>query len=364
MFCQYCGQPLLPGYAFCTRCGRKLIQPGPMPNPAEDLTAAETTPELTACDPSAAVTEETPVAEETTPRDLHVLPGSDPAAISDESGTYMPPAQPYAPIPYPQYGYPGAAPQYPPYPYCGAPMPQYPQMSASPYGPYAPYPVYPQYPNVPPMTPPVVKDVPPAKVGRRRVPVIIMAVLLLAGLLLFFFGPDMTVSTTQGDAAQTQSATPWFHIEDGTLYFDPDLYTGPEELTIPETVDGQTVICIADDCFAGNSTITTVILPEGLEEIGSGAFANCTAIRGIFIPEGVKLIGSGAFEGCTGLEAIYVPSSVAIIGRNAFRGCSDLKHIMFDGTYMQWYGLYSSYISSETQVYCSDGTVPQGGKIP
>lgn len=241
----------------------------------------------------------------------------------------------------------------------------------NPYGAYPPYPVHPlhaaapQYPAPTPVVPvPEVKDVPPAKQGRRRVPVIIMALLLIAGLLLFFFGPGKALALPEDDTAQTQSDTPWFRNEDGTLYFDAELYTGSEELTIPETVDGEPVTCIAQNCFAGNDTITTVHLPDTLEEIGSGAFSDCSNLRGIAIPESVKLIGSGAFEDCANLEAIYIPTSVAAIGRNAFRGCRELKHIMYDGTYEEWYELYASYISGETKVYSSDGTFPQGRVIP
>ena len=369
MFCPNCGQPQTAGFTFCSRCGCRLIQPENMTVPPADTSTSEPTPEEIACDQAA----QPGIEEIAAPSNPWELPGGDPAAIPDKSGTYAPPAQPYSPVPYPQYGcgYPGAAPQYPPYPYYGVPTaPQYPQMSGTPYmpNPYVPTPAYPGVPPYPQMNPaappPENKDVPPAKVGRRRVPILIMAVLVTLGLLLFFFGPDLPVSTGEEDTAQSQSETPWFRNEDGTLYFDATLYTGPSELTIPETVDGEPVICIAQDCFAGNDTITTVVLPNGLEEIGSGAFADCAALRGIYIPEGVKFIGSGAFEDCVSLEAVYIPNSVAAIGRNAFRGCSKLAHVMYDGTYEAWYDLYSSYINSETKVYCSDGTVPQGRAIP
>lgn len=283
-------------------------------------------------------------------------------------------AYPNAPVPqYPVYPYPGgAAPQYSAYPYPGTPAPQYPY---SPYAypqaayngyPYAPQPVYPgsapMYPQPAPTMPnPEAMDTPPAKKGRHRVPILIMAALVLIGLLLFFLGPGKDLSAGQsGASGQVQEATPWFRNEDGTLYFDEKLYTGPAELTIPETVDGEPVVCIADDCFADNDTITTVVLPDTLEEIGSGAFSGCSSLRGIYIPDGVKIIGSRAFEDCVSLEAICIPSSVGAIGRNAFRDCDKLMHIMYDGEYLDWCELYSSPINSDTLVYCTDGTYPHG----
>lgn len=383
MFCPNCGQPQLPGFSFCSRCGCKLIKP-------EDIAAPTSLPEgiqhsnpqpseePLAISEAAIVSENVPVenAEVSAASDVCALPDEDPAAIPDEIGSYTPPVQPCATIPCPQYGYsyPDAALQHPPYPNVDVPVPQlppYPQMhrmlyTPNPYVPYNPsHPWVTPYSQMKPAAPsPAAENVPPVKPGRRRVPIIIMVLLVIAGLLLFFFGRGKEIPHPQSDTAQSKSETPWFRNEDGTLYFDARRYNGPDELTIPETVDGEPVICIAQDCFAGNDTITTVILPKGGEEIGSGAFSDCPKLRGIFIPEGVKSIGSGAFEDCTSLEAIYIPTSVAAIGRNTFRGCSDLKYIMYDGTYEDWYDLYPSYISGKTEVYCSDGTFPQGKIIP
>jgi hypothetical protein len=373
MFCPNCGQPQNAAFTFCSQCGCKLIQPENILFNTKDVPAAAPVSTGPACEQAPDAIAEKSVNAEAAPSNPYELPGEDPAAIPDESGTYVPPAQPYPPAPYPQYGYgyPIAAPQYPGYSPYGTQVPPYPRMESASYVTYNPYTVQPPHPGVPQypqatpvMPPPEVKDVPPAKQGRRRVPVLIMVVLVTLGLLLFFLSRGKDVSQPQAGTVQSQSETPWFRNEDGTLYFDAKLYNGPAELTVPETVDGESVLCIAQDCFAGNDTITTVILPKGLEEIGSGAFADCTALRGIVIPEGVKLIGSGAFEDCSSLEAIYIPSSVAAIGRNTFRGCDALKHIMYDGTYEAWYELYSSYVAGETKVYCSDGTFPQGRIIP
>lgn len=388
MFCPNCGQPQLPNFRFCSRCGCKLIKAEDIIVPVKGCPASDLRPADTGCVPSIVPNPENPAAdvpaeenaaqivshedsvgEAVTPNSPEPPTQEDPAAIPDEFGSYAPPVQPTSVNAYPQYvyGYHSSTPSYPPYPNYGAPLPHYPPYAAAPHVPYTPSPAYPgvpPYPQMNPVTQPEVKDLPPVKPGRRRVPLLIMAVLVIVGLLLFFFGPDLPSSPDQNDSAESQSETPWFRNENGTLYFDAERYNGPPELTIPETVDGEPVICIAQDCFAGNETITTVILPDSLEEIGSGAFEDCSNLRGIFIPEGVKSIGSGAFEDCENLEAIYIPTSVAAIGRNTFRGCSDLKYIMYDGTYEEWYALYSGYVSGETKVYCSDGIFPQGRVIP
>ena len=55
---------------------------------------------------------------------------------------------------------------------------------------------------------------------------------------------------------------------------------------------------IASETFFGDRSLDTVILPEGLESIGSKAFAK-SSVRLIFLPESVNHIESDAFSGCT-----------------------------------------------------------------
>ncbi len=299
MFCHKCGIPRIPNAKFCPGCGCML------PDPSEFLgvTAAAPVPA-----PAPAVVPE-PVPE--------VLP----APISEASEP-APVVQPLA----------------------------------------VPTPVVPPIPPASPVVPPPAASPVPApeiKKGRHRVPILIMVALVLAGFLLFLATAGKSAgSAPSGDTAPAMSETPWFRNEDGTLYFDAEVYTSSSELTIPDTVDGEPVVRIAEDCFSGSAELTTVILPDSLEEIGSGAFSGCTALRGIFIPDQVKLIGSGAFRDCTALEAITIPGSVEAIGYNAFRGCTKLSYILYDGKFEDWKALYSGTITTKTYVYCTDGEYP------
>lgn len=202
----------------------------------------------------------------------------------------------------------------------------------------------------------------PAKKGTHWIPLVIMAALCVLGLSLFFALPYS--SESEDPAAVSQSETPWFINEDGTLYFLEYLYDGSEELTVPETVDGMPVTAIGDHCFSGCSSLTTVILPEGITTIGEEAFFGCTAMRGIFLPEGVTRIGENAFLRCSALEAICIPSTVETIGEGAFDGCPSLAHILYNGIHSHWKALYVDYITIETQVYCTDGTFVHRKAIP
>ena len=70
---------------------------------------------------------------------------------------------------------------------------------------------------------------------------------------------------------------------------------------------------------AFNSTaITTVVLPEYVREILSGAFAGCSSLTNITIPYGVTTMGDRVFSGCSSLTSIIITDSVTSIGYSAF----------------------------------------------
>ena len=84
---------------------------------------------------------------------------------------------------------------------------------------------------------------------------------------------------------------------------------------------------IDDYAYFGRTDIETIILPDSIESIGSGAFSGCRALVSIHIPEGVERIGDGAFFGCSSLREIIIPKSVKHIGEHAFSSCSLLEKI-------------------------------------
>ena len=75
--------------------------------------------------------------------------------------------------------------------------------------------------------------------------------------------------------------------------------------------------------YIGESTITKVILPEGVEKIGAYAFANLTGLEEIVLPSTLEHIDYGAFYGCTSLETISFSgeNNLKIINQNAFENC-------------------------------------------
>ena len=68
----------------------------------------------------------------------------------------------------------------------------------------------------------------------------------------------------------------------------------------------------------------SVIIPDGITEIGYRAFSNCSNLSSVAIPAGVTKIGSRAFDGCANLTEITIPDSVTSVGSGVFGCCRSL----------------------------------------
>ena len=90
---------------------------------------------------------------------------------------------------------------------------------------------------------------------------------------------------------------------------------------------GNGVTTIGMWAFAYCTSLTSITIPDNVTSIGGGAFDGCTSLTSIIIPDGVTSIGSFAFYGCTSLTSITIPDSVTSIGNYAFDGCTSLTSI-------------------------------------
>jgi hypothetical protein len=73
--------------------------------------------------------------------------------------------------------------------------------------------------------------------------------------------------------------------------------------------------------------LQTIVVPEGVTEIGMDAFIECYKLHDIELPSTLKKISRGAFWECRELEEIHIPASVISIGEYAFFHCEKLKDI-------------------------------------
>lgn len=100
--------------------------------------------------------------------------------------------------------------------------------------------------------------------------------------------------------------------------------SGVTSVEIPE---GVTSIGIA---FKDKKSLTSVVIPSSLQQIGEYAFSGCSSLLSINIPEGVTYIGNGGFASCAKLSSITIPSSLTAMAQNAFIYCSGINTITWN----------------------------------
>lgn len=88
-----------------------------------------------------------------------------------------------------------------------------------------------------------------------------------------------------------------------------------------------TVRTIGDEAFRQCSGLKNVDFSEGLETIGMGAFLFDQNILSLNIPTTVKKIDELAFAYCMKLNKIILPEGAETIGKEAFLVCDELKQI-------------------------------------
>ena len=72
------------------------------------------------------------------------------------------------------------------------------------------------------------------------------------------------------------------------------------------------------------SSITCVVIGDGVTSIGSYAFGSCYNMTEVSIGSAVTSIGSRAFQGCNKLTGVTIPDSMDWIGEYAFADCTKL----------------------------------------
>lgn len=191
----------------------------------------------------------------------------------------------------------------------------------------------------------------PRKKGRLWPALVVLLVVFAIGISAFALLRPQTDKVTD-------SAMPWFALQDGVLYFNAARYTGGSELTVPQTINGQTVTAIGDGCFSYCADLIAIHLPETITHIGESAFYGCTSLRGIRLPESLISLGDYAFGGCVSLEAVCIPYSLSQFGENLFYNCHKLIHFFYPAPVSDWYTLPIGQIRSDAYVYCADGIHP------
>ena len=78
-----------------------------------------------------------------------------------------------------------------------------------------------------------------------------------------------------------------------------------------------------------NCNLSSIVMPDNITVIGTGAFKGCVNLVSVSIPEKVTNIKSSAFEGCSQLESVVFPQNITELGGQSFKGCKALKTFTF-----------------------------------
>ena len=92
-------------------------------------------------------------------------------------------------------------------------------------------------------------------------------------------------------------------------------------------------------------------MPDSVTELGLTAFQNCTSLTDVSLSAGLKELHNeyywddqmgwswwyiGIFEDCTNLTTVVIPDSIENIDGNTFMNCNNLKTIYYTGSEEQW----------------------------
>lgn len=165
--------------------------------------------------------------------------------------------------------------------------------------------------------------------------------------------PKYTVVNGTAIAAQAyyDDARTSYEIPDGIVKLGEFSFarSGLTSVRIPDSVEE-----IGYASFYHCDALTDVVIPDSVREIGTAAFAQTPWFTGwkqnvggsdflivgdgillaykgnetvVSVPDTVKSIGPEAFRGCGSIEKVVIPDSVEVIGEAAFEECSGLKEI-------------------------------------
>ena len=112
-------------------------------------------------------------------------------------------------------------------------------------------------------------------------------------------------------------------IPEGVEIIGTSAFNAQEELVT--VVLPSSLKVINSNAFCVNKKLTTIKLPENLMKIGPGAFSG-TGLTSIDLPEGLLVIEGAAFAD-TPLTTVTLPKSLKVLNEYAFAGCNNLAEI-------------------------------------
>jgi hypothetical protein len=142
--------------------------------------------------------------------------------------------------------------------------------------------------------------------------------LLLTAALMVLLAP---FGTAQGGEGPT-----FVYVEVDGKAVITGYYGSEQQVVIPGTIDGFTVVEIEREAFMGNADMISVTVPGSVRKIGKSAFEGCSNLRSLNLANGLDTIDIYAFSE-TGLVSVRLPDSLITLGDSAFSGSGQLQEV-------------------------------------
>ena len=144
-----------------------------------------------------------------------------------------------------------------------------------------------------------------------------------------------------------------------------------ENISIPSTVTS-----IGQYAFLNCTSLKSITIPSSVNDwpptmdqmVGgyNNAFSGCTSLSEVILSEGLTTLGDYTFEDCVSLTKITIPSSMTDLGFRAFSGCNSLTTINVEEGNSKYYSENNCVIESSTKklvLGCATSTIPNNVEI-
>ena len=192
--------------------------------------------------------------------------------------------------------------------------------------------------------------------------------LLLSVLMIITSVPLMAVNSFAADVVQSGTTGECTWTLDGTVLTisgngkmkDYNWEEAPWGTSITEVIIENGVTDIGECAFQSCTSLESVNIPESVTEIGSVAFLGCTSLTSVNIPDSVTSIGNSTFSGCTSLTSVNISDSVTSICYQAFCNCTSLTSITIPNSVTRIDSSAFSYCTSLTSITIPDSVTGIG----
>lgn len=113
-------------------------------------------------------------------------------------------------------------------------------------------------------------------------------------------------------------------IPDNVISLSPFIF---ESCNIKSVVLPAGLESIGTRAFSRCSNLKSIKLSQSLKETGAYAFFECSSLEDINFSGNISHIGEGSFSNCTSLRGIEIPESVTSMGMSVFSGCTSLTSV-------------------------------------